>query len=190
VQAQQLTIYDAIRPSSRWLEIPILAGFNLVLVLCSYLSFNLPFLPVPVTAQTFGVLVIGMTLGRVRGSAVMLAYLFEGAMGLPVFAGGLAGPAYLLAPSGGYLAGFVMAAYIVGYLAECGWHTTLWKALPAMVIGELVIYAFGLAWLARFTPPSAVLEMGLLPFIPGEIVKIAAASAVLPIAWKFIGRSH
>jgi biotin transport system substrate-specific component len=188
VQAQQLTIYEVIKPSSRWLEIPLLAGFNLVLVLSSYLAFNLPFSPVPITGQTFAVLVIGMTLGRARGTAVVLAYLVEGACGLPVFAGGLAGLPYLFGPTGGYLIGFVAATYAMGYLAERGWHKSLWKALPAMIAGEIVIYACGLAWLAHFVPNGALIATGLLPFLPGAAFKIAAASAVLPTAWRLAGR--
>ncbi len=190
MQAQQLTIYEAIRPNSRWLEIPLLVGFNLALVFCSYLAFDLPFSPVPITGQTFGVLVIGMTLGRVRGTAVVLAYLFEGAMGLPVFAGGLAGLPYLFGPTGGYLIGFVAAAYVMGFLAERGCHRTLWRVLPAMLIGEILIYSFGLVWLRHFVPSGALLAAGLLPFIPGAIVKIAAASAALPAAWRLTGRTR
>ncbi len=187
MQAQPLTIYEAIKPSSRWMEIPLLAGFNLLLVLSSYVAFDLPFSPVPVTGQTFGVLVIGMTLGRMRGTAVVLAYLLEGACGLPVFAGGLGGLPFVFGPTGGYLFGFVGAAFVLGYLAEQGWHASLLRTLTAMVAGEAIIYIFGLAGLAAFVPSGGLLASGLYPFLPGEVVKIVAASAILPGAWKLTG---
>lgn len=190
MQAQPLTIYDAIKPDSRWAEIPLLVGFNLLLALCSYLSIDLAFSPVPITGQTFGVLVVGMTLGRVRGTAIVAAYLLEGISGLPVFAGGRAGLPYLFGPTGGYLIGFLFAAYIVGYLADRGWHTSLWKTLPAMLAGEFVIYACGLMWLGAYVPVSSVLAVGLIPFLPGAAVKIAAATAILPGAWKLTGRAR
>ena len=117
--------YDLVRPNSVWMEIPILIGFNLLLVACSYLSFLLPFSPVPITGQTFGVLLLAMGLGRVRGTGIVLAYLLEGAAGLPVFAGGAAGIPVLFGPTGGYLLGFLVAAYVVSWLAEKGWDRNL-----------------------------------------------------------------
>jgi biotin transport system substrate-specific component len=186
--ARTVTIIEQFRPSSLWLEMPILLGFNLLLVGCAYLSFSVPFSPVPITGQTFGVLLVAMALGRVRGSSVVLAYLAEGAAGLPVFAGGAAGPGVLIGPTGGYLVGFLGAAYLVGWLADNGWDRGYVKSALAMVLGTVVIFACGLAQLSLFVPTGAVLTLGLYPFIAGGVVKIAVAAVVLPSAWKFINR--
>ncbi len=176
--------YELIKPSSRWLEIPILLAFNVLLVACAYIAVPLPFSPVPITGQTFGVLLVAMALGRVRGTGIVLAYLAEGAAGLPVFAGGAAGPQVLFGPTGGYLAGFVAAAFVVGAMAEHGWDRTISRSIVAMTIGYVVIFAFGLAQLSFFVPVATLLAMGLTPFIPGMIVKIALAAWILPLIWK------
>jgi biotin transport system substrate-specific component len=181
-----LTIYDLIKPSARWMELPLLLGFNLVLVGCAYLSFNLPFSPVPITGQTFGVLLVAMALGRVRGSAVVLAYLAEGAAGLPVFAGGTAGIGALAGPTGGYLIGFLLAAYLTGWLADHGWDRGYFKSTVAMLAGNVVIFACGLAQLSTFVPSGTVMVMGLYPFIVGGIIKISLAAVILPSVWKIV----
>ena len=186
--AKVATLYDLIKPSSLWMEIPLLIGFNLVLVGSAYLAVNLPFSPVPVTAQTLGVLLVAMLLGRVRGTAVVLAYLAEGAAGLPVFAGGKAGIAALLGPTGGYLIGFLVAAYIVGYLADRGWDKQLVKSIVAMSIGTALIFVCGLAQLSLFVPAKSLAAMGLYPFLPGALIKIALAAVLLPSTWKLIKR--
>ncbi len=176
--------YELIKPSSRWLELPILLAFNVLLVACAYIAVPLPFSPVPITGQTFGVLLVAMALGRVRGTGIVLAYLAQGAAGLPVFAGGAAGPQVLFGPTGGYLAGFVAAAFVVGAMAEHGWDRTIFRSIVAMTIGYVVIFAFGLAQLSFFVPVATLLAMGLTPFIPGMIVKIALAAWILPLIWK------
>lgn len=183
-----ITIYDLIRPSSRWMEIPLLLSFNLLLVGCAYLSFNVPFSPVPITAQTFGVLLVAMTLGRVRGTAVVLAYLAEGAAGLPVFAGGKAGIVALAGPTGGYLIGFLGAAFVTGWLADRGWDKGYMKSVAAMTLGTAVIFVCGLTQLSLFVPAESLAALGLYPFIPGAMIKIAIAAIVLPSVWKFIRR--
>ncbi len=180
--------YSLIRPASRWLEIPLLLSFNLLLVGLAQLAVNLPFSPVPITGQTLGVLVIGMALGRVRGTAVVMAYLLEGAAGLPVFANGTAGVAVLFGPTGGYLLGFALTAFVVGYLADKGWDHSILTSGLAMVFGTVIIFASGLAWLSRFVGFDAVIAMGLTPFIPGALIKIGLASVILPSVWRFVGR--
>lgn len=185
-----LTVYEAIRPSSRLLELPLLLGFNLLLVASAYISFTLPFSPVPVTGQTFGVLLLAMALGRVRGTAVVGAYLLEGAAGLPVFALGTAGLPVLFGTTGGYLLGFLAAAWIVGTLADHGWHRSLPRSVAAMSIGTAVIFAVGLAWLSRFLPAEMVIAAGLTPFLLGAAVKIAIASVILPAIWRVVGRKR
>lgn len=185
---QSASIYNVIKPNSLAREIPLLIAFNLLLVACSYISFNVPFSPVPITGQTFGILVVAMTLGRVKGTAVVLAYLLEGAVGLPVFAGGSAGFAKFMGPTGGYLLGFLVSAYLVGYLADIGWDRKYSLSLLAMTLGTAVILGCGLLWLSRFVPSGMLLSTGLTPFIPGAIVKIAIAFSILPIIWKKFSR--
>lgn len=182
--------YDLlIRPTKRWMEIPILISFNLILVVSAYLSINLPFSPVPITGQTLGVLLVVMALGRVRGTAVVLAYLLEGVAGLPVFAGGKCGMVALMGPTGGYLLGFLLAAHVVGYLSDKGWYAGYIKAIAAMSLGTAIIFATGLAWLSAMVPAGSVLAMGLYPFVPGALIKIALAAVVLPTVCRLVGRT-
>ena len=180
------TAYSLIRPKAWWMEIPILLAFNLLLVACAYLSISLPFSPVPITGQTFGVLLVAMALGRVRGTAVVLAYLLEGLAGLPVFAEGRAGPAVLFGPTGGYLLGFLVAAALVGWLADRGWDKNIKLSMAAMVMGTIVIFVSGLSWLVQFVPTTALLTTGLTPFLPGAALKIALASIILPSLWRYL----
>jgi len=184
------TVYSLIRPATIWKELPLLIGFNLIMVASAYLSINLPFSPVPITGQTFGVMLIAMALGRVRAVGVMTAYLLEGISGLPVFAGGAAGFGVLAGPTGGYLLGFLAAAYLVGGLADKGWDKSYLKSILAMILGHAVIFAFGLAGLAMFVPKDAVLTLGLYPFLSGTAVKIALAAVILPSIWKFVKREQ
>jgi biotin transport system substrate-specific component len=157
-------------------------------------SIRLPFTPVPVTGQTLGVLLVGASLGATRGGASLLLYLGEGAAGMPVFAEGRSGLDYLiladpLHATGGYLWGFVVAAFVVGFLAQRGWDRSIGSALGAMFVGEIVIFACGLPWLAAALGVSGeeALTLGLYPFVLGECLKLAVAAGVLPGAWKLIG---
>ena len=183
-----LSIYSRIRPASIWLELPLLAAFNLVLAASAYLIIPLPFTPVPITGQTFAVMLIGMVLGRTRGAAVVLAYLVEGACGLPVFAGGAMGLPALIGPTGGYLLGFVVAAWVTGFLAEHGWDRSYILSSLAMFIGHVIVFAAGMAWLYRYVPANQVFALGVAPFIVGTVIKIVVAAGVLPTIWKFVGR--
>jgi len=167
-----------------WKLLLVLAGSALVAI-AAQVRIPLPFSPVPVTGQTFAVLLVAAALGRL-GLWSVIAYLIEGAMGLPVFAGGTFGVAAIVGPTGGYLIGFALAAAIVGSAAERGWDRHLATALAAMLLGEVAIYACGLAWLARFSLPVPLLDAGLLPFIPGDLVKMVLAAPALPGAWKLV----
>ena len=167
-----------------WKLVLVLAGSALI-ALAAQVRIPLPFSPVPVTGQTFAVLLVAASLGRL-GLASVIAYLIEGAMGLPVFAGGTFGVATIVGPTGGYLIGFALAAAIVGSAAERGWDRHLATALAAMLLGEVAIYACGLAWLARFPLPVPLLDAGLIPFIPGDLVKMALAALALPGAWRLV----
>ncbi len=139
--------------------------------------------PVPITGQTLGVLLLGAAAGARLGVATTLAYLGVGAAGLPVFTGGGAGLATLTGTTAGYLVGFVVAAALVGALAERGWTATAPRAFAAMLLGNLVIYAFGVAWLAQLAPDlSTAVAWGVTPFLVGDALKVALATALLPLA--------
>ncbi|HEX2058060.1 MAG TPA: biotin transporter BioY [Actinomycetota bacterium] len=154
------------------------------------LSFRLPFTPVPVSGQTLGVLVVGASLGAWRGAAAMLLYLGEGAAGLPVFAEGHGGMHWLTsAPTSGFLWGFVVAAAVIGLLAQLGWDRSIGSAIGAMLVGEVVVFGFGISWLAHYVGVSGqqALELGLYPFVLGELLKLLIAAGVLPAAWSLVG---
>jgi biotin transport system substrate-specific component len=144
----------------------------------------LPFTPVPLTGQTFAVLLVGAVLGSRRGAASLLLYLAQGAIGLPVFAGGASGLLYMSGPTGGYLVGFVGAVYLVGLLAARGLDRRIPSALLAFLAGEMVIYLFGVAWLSVYLGFQRAIVAGLLPFLIGDAIKLAAAALTLPAAWK------
>jgi biotin transport system substrate-specific component len=148
-------------------------------------KIQIPFWPVPMTMQTFAVLVIGITYGSRLGAATVALYLAEGAAGLPVFAGG-GGIAYLAGPTAGYLFGFVIAAALVGWLAEHGWDRKASTTAAAMLLGNLVIYVSGLLWLGTLVGYGKVFAVGMLPFLPGDVLKLALAAAILPTVWRFI----
>lgn len=157
----------------------------------AHISIPLPFTPVPITGQTFAVLLVGASLASVRGAASLLLYLAEGAVGLPFFAGGAGGFAVITGATGGYLIGFVAVAFVTEALAERGWDRRFSSATGAMLTGNVIVYLFGVTWLARFLGESAisqkVLLLGLYPFIPGDTIKLYLAGAVLPAAWRFVG---
>ena len=160
----------------------ILIVFGIALLTISA-KVQVPFWPVPMTLQTLAVLLIGATYGgRLAGSTVV-GYLAVGAVGLPVFASG-AGLAYMMGPTGGYLAGFLLAAVTLGYLADKGYGRTIISALALFVIGEVAIFALGTGWLAALIGTEKAIAGGLLPFIPGEALKVALATAILTLGWK------
>jgi len=166
---------------------------SLLMSLAAQLSIRLPFTPVPVTGQTLGVLVIGGALGSIRGALSMLVYLMWGAVGLPFFADGGSGIELLALSSatGGYLWGFVVAAYVVGRLAEKKWDRGIGSSLGAMLVGEVIIFAFGVTWLSNALdlPLQDALEAGLYPFVVGDLLKLAIAAGVLPVAWGAVARA-
>lgn len=184
-----LTLSDALFPESGRLGRAAEAlAMSAVIALGAQLEVPLPFTPVPMTGQTFGVLLAGILLGSRWGAASAALYLAEGLVGLPVFAGGAAGPAVLAGPTAGYLVGFLPGAWLAGRLAERGWDRSPTTAAAAMLAGSAAIFACGLANLARFLPASQLLSAGLVPFLPGDVVKSAFAAAALPRAWRLLGR--
>jgi biotin transporter BioY len=185
-----VTVADVFRPCERklaWLyDAALIIGGSFLIGLCAQLA--IPIGPVPITAQTFAVLMIGALFGNWRGSLCVLMYIIEGLAGLPVFALGRSGFAVMLSPTGGYLVGFIAAAYVTGLLAQSRWDRRFTTTVLAMTLGSTVMYAFGLSWLCCLMGfSSTVLSVGLYPFIVGDILKIVLAAVVLPAGWKLLG---
>jgi len=183
------TFADVFRPDERasafiYDAFIVICG-SLLVALSAQIRIYLPFSPVPITAQTFTVLILGALLGSRRGGLTMLAYLAEGALGLPVFAAGIGIPVFI-GPTGGFLVGFIFAAILVGKLAEMGWDRHVLTTLAAMVFGDVVLLSFGFAWLAILTNIRTAFLAGVYPFIIGDILKVALAAAVLPAGWKLL----
>lgn len=174
---------DLIRPArpglARVFDGALVAGFSLVIALTAQIAIPLPFTPVPVTLQTLAVLLAGCLLGSGRGALAVVAYIAEGSAGLPVFSGGTGGIIHVLGPTGGYLVGFLAAAYLVGLLAETGLAVNWLGSLVTLLVGSLVLYIPGLIWLGFYVGYNHVLAMGFLPFIIGDGLKIVAGWGLL-----------
>ena len=163
----------------------IVLGTLLVAALAQVI-IPLPFTPVPITGQTFAVLLVGAALGSKRGLAALSLYSLMGLSGLPVFAGGASGIAYSIGPTLGYLVGFIAAAYVIGLLAERGLERSVRTSLVPFLAGTLVIYFFGAGWLAFQFGLDKALTLGVLPFIVGDAIKLVLAALTLPAAWKLV----
>lgn len=152
-------------------------------------SIPLGFTPVPVTGQTFAVLLVGSSLGTVRGGASGSLYLLVGLLGVPVYADGQGGWDVVAGASGGYLVAFPLAAALSGWLAERRWDRQFRSAVSAMLTGNVLIYAIGLPWLALElnTGLERTLELGFYPFVIGDVIKLYLAAALLPTAWRLVG---
>jgi biotin transport system substrate-specific component len=195
VQTLQPTLASTLWPSSTKTGALRAAVLMVLGTVALWLSakIQVPLYPVPITMQTLVVLVIGVAYGWKLGGATVLLYLAEGAVGLPVFAGTWSeggGFHHLYGPTAGYLVGFAVAAAICGRLAERGWDRSLVKAGGGMVIGNLVIYALGLAWLAIQIGMADALKYGLLPFLVGDALKILLGACLLPGTWRLVGRDR
>lgn len=149
---------------------------------------QVPLWPVPMTLQTLVVLLLGAACGWRLGTAAVAAYLVEGALGLPVFAGAAAGPLYLAGPTGGFLLGFLPAAALVGWLAERGLDRGPARSLAAMALGHAVIFAVGLAWLAVAVGPAKAWALGAMPFALATLLKTALAAALMQAGWRLAAR--
>lgn len=177
----------ALAPLDLVRQVGLVIGFSLLMAAAA--QVRIPIGPVPITGQTFVVLLTGALLGSRLGAAAMIAYLIEGAIGLPFFSGGNFGLLYLVGPTGGYLVAFPAAAFITGAFAEHGWDRRFLTAAAAMAIGSIVIMLSGWAWysVVMRTSPLVTLFDTVLKFIPGDIIKITLAAAVLPSGWKLLG---
>lgn len=180
----------------------VLAG-SLLMALTAQISIPLPFTPVPITGQTFGVLLIGALLGPRLGALTMLVYLAQGLLGLPVFAGGrsawtpssIPGIPVIIGPTAGYLFSYPIAAAVVGALAHRGWDRKVQTAIPAMLLGNVIILVLGFLWLAGVTAMLrgavnvvTLLNMAVIPFLPGDAIKILLAALALPGGWRLLER--
>jgi len=184
-----LTLVDVALPrSGRLHDLLLVIGASFVTAAAAQAAVPLPWTPVPLTGQTFAVLLSGAALGARRGAIAQVLYLAEGALGLPVFAGGAAGLATFAGPTGGFLAAFPVAAALTGLLAGRGWDRRFLSMLGAMLAGSAVIFAAGLAGLARFVPVDRLLAAGLLPFLPGDLAKAALAALAFPTIWRRVDR--
>jgi len=194
-QTANLTIADIFNPHEKLYSLLydatlILCG-SLFIAICAQIKIWLPFSPVPVTGQTFAVLIIGFLYGWRRGVLCVLLYLAEGLAGLPVFALIPSGIGAIAGPSGGYLISFLAAAAVTGKLAEMGWDRKMTGTIAAMLAGNITIYLFGLLWLYRLTRDFGhTLSIGLYPFIIGDLFKIALAAVLLPATWKLLKPLH
>lgn len=174
--------------TNQWIrDIFLIVMGSLLVAALAQVEIPLPFTPVPVTGQTFGVLLIGAVLGSKRGAASLALYLVEGGLGLPFFAGGASGLGILTGATAGYLVGFIIAAFIIGLLAERGLERSVRTSLIPFLVGMIIIYACGVTWLAVVLGSfSKALAAGLFPFLIGDAIKLVAAALVLPMAWKLV----
>ena len=194
--ATQSTLISVLWPKS---EASVIARFVTLAVFGSLLiavssKIQVPYYPVPMTMQTFVILTLGMAYGWRLAGATILLYLAEGAAGLPVFAGtpekGI-GLAYMMGGTGGYLIGFLLAVGVCGWLGERGWDRNPFTTAIAMLLGNATIYVPGLIWLGvLYGWDKPILEWGLMPFIPGDLTKLALATLALPLTWVVIGKSR
>jgi len=186
---QAATLRLAVFPRSGLLTdvLLVVAGAGLVAV-AAQIEIMLGFTPVPISGQTFAVLLVGAAYGPLLGAASLLLYFIVGLMGAPVYSGGDGGWEIVKGATGGYLIGFIVAALLTGWLAQRQWDRRFNTAVAAMLTGSVVIYAFGLPWLAATQDLGleATLEAGLYPFVVGDLLKLYLAGALLPAAWKLV----
>lgn len=192
-----LTIADFLVPirvgerlNTKARDIALVVAGALLIYLTARISIPVPGSPVPITGQTFGVLLVGGALGFRRGLIAIALYVLLGVVGLPFFADAKGGLSVIWGATGGYLIGFVVAGAVVGRLAELGWDRRIGGALGAMLVGSVIIYAIGLPWLqvvTGFTVEKTIAE-GLTPFLVGDAMKLALAAVLFPAAWWVVGR--
>ncbi len=180
-----LSFVDVLWPGAGLLRdaIWIVGGVLLTTLLT---RIEIPLTPVPITGQTFAVLLVGTLLGSKRGALSMTAYIGAGLLGAPVFSRGGWGLYHLAGPTGGYLVGFVIAAYLVGKLSERGWDRRFIHTVLAMSFGMIAIYLAGCLWLAQFVGWNNVMEVGVLPFLVGDGLKVVGAAIALPSGWAIL----
>ena len=175
-------------------QVALVALGIVLLAVLAKIKLPIPPSPVPVTMGTFGVLAIGAAYGPRLGLVTILGYLIVGALGYDVFANSSAekfGLEYMMGGTGGYLVGYVLATFALGWAATRGWdRSVIWMAF-AMLIGNALIYVPGLLWLGvLYGWDKPILEWGLTPFIIGDFMKLALAAILLPVTWKLVGKAR
>jgi biotin transport system substrate-specific component len=192
-----LTIADFLVPISvgermhaKVRDVALVVAGALLIYLTARIAIPVPGSPVPITGQTFGVLLVGGALGLRRGLLAVALYVLLGVVGLPFFAEGKGGLSVIWGTNGGYLIGFVLAGAVVGRLAELGWDRRIGGAIGAMLVGSVIIYAIGLPWLMYVTgwDLGKTIDKGLTPFLVGDTLKLLLAAALFPAAWWVVGR--
>lgn len=184
----------ALAPLDWTRSVGLMIVFSLFIAASAQFAINIGPIPIvgaiPITGQTFAVLLTGALLGSRLGAAAVIAYLVEGAIGLPFFAGGAAGIIRFFGPTGGYLVAFPAAAFVVGAFAEHGWDRRYASAVAAMAIGSVIVFLGGWAWFSVLTQtsPVAAFKIAVLPYLIGDAIKIALAAAVLPTGWALLKR--
>ncbi len=181
-------ITAAVLPRSKVVSIALVIGFALLTAGAAQLVIPLPYTPVPITGQTFVVLLAGVALGSNLGAASMALYVALGAIGLPFYAEGSSGIEVVRGATGGYLVGFVVAAWVMGWLAERRQDRAMATAIPLFLLGSVTIHLFGVPWLAHTLGVSGTeaIELGSVPFIVGDLVKVVVAGTVLPATWRLV----
>ena len=163
----------------------LIVSGTVFIALMANIKIVLPFTPVPITGGTFAIMLVGLTYGKKLAPATLLAYIIAGSAGLPVFAG-FKGGLTVFSPSGGYIIGYFFAALICGYFADRGWTESYLKTVIVLLLANIVLYTFGLFQLSFFIGDKNVFMAGLYPFIPGDIIKMALVTLILPTIWKSV----
>ena len=191
MQPNAATLRLAVLPRSDLLTNALLVGAGVLLVAgAAQVRIPLADTPVPITGQTFAVLLVGASYGAPLGAATLLAYWLVGLAGAPIYAEGKSGWDTFVGPTGGYIVGFVLAAALTGYLAQRRWDRRFSSSLGAMLVGNVAIYVPGLLWLAHYLDAGLndTLVAGLYPFVLGDVIKLFLAGALLPAAWLAVRR--
>lgn len=168
-------------------NVVLVVGAAAFVAVCAQVAIPLPFTPVPLTLQTFAVVLSAGVLGSWRGAAAMLLYAIVGSLGAPIFFQGSSGFGGV---TFGYVIGFIVGAFAVGRIAEHGATRTFWRSVGLMVVGNVIVYVFGTTWLAislQWDPATAIAK-GVLPFLVGDAIKILVAAGLLPLAWRAVRR--
>jgi biotin transport system substrate-specific component len=178
----------ALAPLDWTRSVGLVVVFSLFIAAAAQLAIYIG--PIPITGQTFAVLLTGALLGSRLGAAAVIAYLIEGAVGLPFFAGGATGLVRFFGPTGGYLVAFPAAAFITGAFAEHGWDKKYPTAVASMMIGSVIIFLSGWVWYSILTntPPVPAFQIAVLPYLAGDVIKVSLAAAVLPTGWALLKR--
>jgi biotin transport system substrate-specific component len=189
--AQVSTLKSAfISRSTAVTQISLILSGTVFLAIMAQISFPIPGSPIPFTGQTLGVLLLGTAYGASLGFSTMAFYLLMGALGAPIFASNSHGLERITGATGGYLIGMLLSTLVIGALAGRKWDQKLKTVIPTMVIGNAIIFSFGLIWLHEYTGENWqwVFEKGFTPFIFGEVFKIAIASTALPAVWRLVSK--